>query len=85
MVDSELLDILVCPETHAAVRLADAGTLQRVNAAVAGGTLRNRGGDVVTVRLEAGLLREDGAVLYPVRDDIPVMLIDESISLESLP
>jgi uncharacterized protein YbaR (Trm112 family) len=26
-------------------------------------------------------VREDGAVLYPVRDDIPIMLIDESIQL----
>jgi uncharacterized protein len=85
MVDAELLAILVCPETHAAVSLADAGVLARVNAAIAGGTLRTRGGDVVKAPLEAGLLREDGLVLYPIRDDIPVMLIDESIPLEPLP
>ena len=28
-----------------------------------------------------GLVREDGDWLYPVRDDIPIMLIDEAIPL----
>ena len=35
-------------------------------------------------QIEAGLVREDGRILYPVRDDIPVMLIDEAIPLEDL-
>jgi uncharacterized protein YbaR (Trm112 family) len=28
------------------------------------------------------LLREDGKILYPIRDNIPVLLADEAISLE---
>jgi uncharacterized protein YbaR (Trm112 family) len=32
--------------------------------------------------LTAGLLRQDGSRLYPIRDDIPVMLIEESIVFE---
>ncbi len=35
-------------------------------------------------RIEEGLVREDGKVLYPVRDDIPVMLLDEAIRLDTL-
>ena len=31
--------------------------------------------------LEEALVREDGAVLYPIDDGIPVMLIEESIEL----
>ncbi len=84
MVHPELLDILVCPETHLPVRLADAELLEKVNAAVSEGTLRTGAGDVVRKPLEAGLVREDGRRLYPVRDDIPVMLLDEAISLESI-
>jgi uncharacterized protein YbaR (Trm112 family) len=82
MVHPELLDILVCPETHQPVRLADAEVLARVNAAVAAGTLRTREGEEVRKPLEAALLREDGRLLYPVRDDIPVMLLDEAIPLD---
>jgi uncharacterized protein YbaR (Trm112 family) len=81
VVDQSLLDILVCPETKQPVRLASAELLERVNSAIASSRLLNRGGAPVSVRLEAGLVREDGAVLYPIRDDIPIMLIDEAIPL----
>ncbi len=32
-------------------------------------------------RIEEGLVREDRKVLYVIDDDIPVMLIEESIEL----
>lgn len=85
MVDQELLDILVCPETKQPVRPASAEILSRVNAAVAEGELKNRGGQAVTEAVAEGLVREDGAVLYPVRDEIPIMLVDEAIPLADLP
>lgn len=81
MVDQALLDILVCPETKQPVRQADEATLQRLNAAIARGAVRNRGQEPVTQPVREGLLREDGLLLYPVRDDIPIMLIDEAIPL----
>ncbi len=85
MLNPELLEILVCPETKQTLKLADAGTLERVNQAVAAGGLKNQGGNRVKDRIEEGLVREDGNVLYPVKDDIPVMLLDEAIRLETLP
>lgn len=82
--DTELLDILVCPETHRPVGLADETLLARVNAAAEAGTLVNRGGDPVAGRIDGLLVRDDGLQAYPVRDDIPIMLIDESIDLAGL-
>lgn len=84
MIDPELLDILVCPETKETLRLADDALLGRVNSAIAAGRLKNRGGQVVERELEQGLVREDGRVLYPVWDDIPVMLLDEAVQLADL-
>jgi len=81
MVDQELLDILVCPETKQPLRMADEAALASLNAAIAAGTVRNRGGHPVTEGVREGLVREDGLFLYPVRDDIPIMLIDEAIPL----
>jgi uncharacterized protein YbaR (Trm112 family) len=80
-VSRELLEILVCPETRQPVALASSEVLARVNEKVRAGTLRNRGGDKVEKEIAEALLREDGRVLYPVDDGIPVMLIEESIEL----
>ena len=84
MVDAELLAILVCPENKTAVTLADDALVARINAKIAEGALKYRNGEAVGEPIDAGLLREDGAYLYAIRDDIPVMLIDESIPMEQL-
>ncbi len=81
MIDEELLQILACPESKTPVRLAEPELVERVNAAVAGGKLRNRGGEVVGEAIDGGLVREDGKLLYPIRDDIPIMLVEEAIPL----
>jgi uncharacterized protein YbaR (Trm112 family) len=81
MIDDQLLEILACPEDKSAVHLADAALLQRVNAAIAAGKLANRGGAAVAEAIEGGLVRADGKWLYPIRDDIPVMLIEEALPL----
>ena len=80
-VSPDLLEILVCPETKQPVALARAEVLERLGREVSAGRLRNRGGQPVTQPITEGLVREDGRVLYPVDDGIPVMLIEESIEL----
>jgi uncharacterized protein YbaR (Trm112 family) len=84
MLDAELLEILVCPEDHSALRVADADLIGKINAAIAAGTLKNRAGQKVDEAIDSGLIRADGKYLYIVRDDIPVMLIDEAIPLSQL-
>ncbi len=80
-IDNELLEILICPESRQPVSLASAEILERLNAEIEASRLRNRGGDVVEKRIEEGLLREDGKILYIIDDSIPIMLIDQSIDL----
>ncbi|MFV2066606.1 MAG: Trm112 family protein [Pirellulales bacterium] len=81
MISRQLLDVLVCPETHARLDLAEQSLIDRINQRIEAGEIINRGGEAVTGPIHAGLVREDGRVLYPVIDDIPIMLIDESIEL----
>ncbi|MBI1320779.1 MAG: Trm112 family protein [Candidatus Hydrogenedens sp.] len=84
MVDAELLAILVCPENKTPVTPADDALVAKVNELIAAGGLKYRNGEPVGEAIEGGLVREDGAYLYAIRDDIPVMLIDESIPLEQI-
>ena len=80
-VSSELLEILVCPETKQPLAVASEAVLAAVNEKIGAGTLRNRGGDPVSETVTEGLVREDGKILYVIDDGIPVMLIEESIEL----
>ena len=82
--DKELLAILCCPETKQGVVLADDGLVRKVNEAIERGLLKNNAQKPVTEKLDGGLIRSDNKILYPVREDIPVMLIDEGIPLEQI-
>jgi uncharacterized protein YbaR (Trm112 family) len=84
MMDKELLDMLCCPETKQDVALAEASLVASLNREVEAGRLKNRGGEAVKEKLDSGLIRADRKYLYPVREDIPIMLIDEAIPLDGL-
>ncbi|QDV07876.1 hypothetical protein Poly30_34100 [Planctomycetes bacterium Poly30] len=81
MIQPELLAILACPETRQSFQLADEALLGSVNEKIAAGGVKNVGGADVTDALAAGLVREDGQVIYAIRDGIPVLLIDEGIRI----
>lgn len=83
MISQELLDLLVCPENKTPVTPIDDATIAKVNEAIKAGSVTNRAGDAIEDPIDAGLLREDQAYLYIIRDDIPVMLIDEAIPYDS--
>jgi len=82
MIDKELIEILVCPENHARLALAERTLVDRLNALVAEGKLKNRSGRRVERTMDGGLVRDDRAFLYPILDGIPVLLVDEAIPLE---
>ena len=81
MIDADLLKILCCPETHQPLTPADGALVQRLNEQIAAGQLHNRAGKPVTRKCDAGLLRKDGQFLYPICEDIPILLIDEAIPM----
>ena len=82
MIDKELLEILACPETKEPVHLAETELVTELNGRIERGEVKNRAGKTVESKIDGGLVREDGAYLYPIEDEIPIMLIDEAIPLK---
>ena len=83
-IDKDLLAILCCPETKQPLSLADAVLIKKLNDAAARGGLKNKGKKPVTEPIDGGLIRADQKILYPIRENIPVMLIEEGIPLEQV-
>ena len=81
MIRSELLKILVCPENQSPLTIASDDLMSRINRAIAEGELENRAGQKLEHPLAGGLLRADGELLYPIVDDIPMMLGDEAVPM----
>ena len=83
MIDPELLKIMCCPETHQPILLAEPSLIEKLNRQIAAGQLKNRANEPVKEKIDGGLVRQDRKFLYPIRGDIPIMLIDEAIPLPS--
>lgn len=79
--DPELLKILCCPDTHQPLTEAPADLIALLNAQIAAGQLVNRAGQPIRQPIEGGLIRADGKALYPIRQNLPVLLVDEAIGI----
>jgi len=84
MIDRQLLEILVCPLDHTPLGVADPELVARLNRAIAAGRIKNRGGQLVREAVQEGLVRHDKTVLYPIIDNIPVLVVDDAIPLNQI-
>ena len=60
---------------------AGAELVDDLNKRIQAGTLVDRVDEKVAELIAGGLIREDGKILFPIRQDIPVMLIDQGIPI----
>ncbi len=82
--NKRLLSILCCPVTHKGLSLARPELLEKINIAIGEGNLVNRDGAELSVALDEALITDDGKIMYPVNDGIPVLLEGESVGLNQL-
>ena len=78
-VDGKLLEILCCPVSKTPLTRLSANRLKLLNKAIAEGDVQTVRGEAVDAPLREALITEDSKVIYPVIDDIPILLEDRGI------
>jgi len=78
-VDGKLLEILCCPVSKTPLTILSQEKLGKLNNAIEANEALYVDGEKVTELLQEGLITEDGKVIYPVQDDIPVLLEEKGI------
>jgi uncharacterized protein len=79
--NSELLKILCCPETKLGLTEMSLKEVEKFNQNIASGNVVNVAGQTIEDPVEGVLLRSDKKIAYLIRQEIPVMLVDEGIVL----
>ena len=78
-VNGKLLEILCCPVSKTPLTVLGRQKLDKLNDAIKSGEALFVDGEKVTDPLPEALVTEDGKVIYPVQDDIPVLLEEKGI------
>ena len=78
-VDGKLLEILCCPVSKTPLTLLTQEKLDKLNSAITSGEALFVDGAKISEPLSEGLITADGKVIYPVHNDIPVLLAEKGI------
>jgi len=83
-IDGKLLEILCCPISKTPLTRLPAGKLKTLNQAIAAGEVQYVRGESVQEILHEALITEDSKVIYPVIDNIPILLEEKGIGTTQL-
>ena len=78
-IDGKLLEILCCPVSKTPLTRLSASRLKMLNNAISAGAVQYVRGEVVEDPLREALITEDSKVIYPVIDEIPILLEERGI------
>lgn len=84
-ISQDLLSIICCPTTKQTLSLVSDETLTKLNLLQSDKKLTFKDGNPVDYDLSGALITEDNKTIYPIRQDIPILLAEESIdAIETL-
>ncbi|HJL92838.1 MAG TPA: Trm112 family protein [Woeseiaceae bacterium] len=80
----ELLSIICCPITKQSLSFVTRDKLDELNKAINKGLIKTNEGNIQNKNITDALITDNGMILYPIKDDIPVLLENKSIHLDQL-
>ena len=83
-IDGKLLEILCCPVSKTPLTRLPTAKLEKLNRTINTGEVQYVHGEKVNDVLKEALITEDSKVIYPVVDDIPILLEDKGIGTTQL-
>lgn len=83
-IDGKLLEILCCPVSKTPLTRLSPARLEKLNKAIRAGEIQTVHGEAVEQALHEALITEDSKVMYPVIDNIPILLEEKGIGTTQL-
>ena len=83
-INSQLLDLLVCPITKLPVSMVNQEMLKQLNDKISKGEITSKDGKAVTESIDEALITSNKTTIYRVQDSIPIMLEDQGIDVAQL-
>lgn len=80
MPDPNLLTLLVCPQCRTALQVIDEQLIAQMNERIKTGALQNVAGKSIKP-IQGGYRCPQHGHVFPLRGGVPLMLVDEAISL----
>ena len=82
--NEKILKLVCCPSSKKQLKILNEESLANLNQAISAGLIKNNQGKILKDEIERALITEDYELAYIVRDDIPVLLENESIKMSQL-
>ena len=82
--DPNLLNIICCPVTREKLSKATPKQLALINAEIANNTLTKLDGSIAENPQSKALINATKTLLYPIEEDIPILLENEAIELKGM-
>ncbi|MCO4784160.1 MAG: Trm112 family protein [Candidatus Cloacimonetes bacterium] len=83
-ISQDLLNIICCPTTKQGLTLLSTESVEKLNSLQSEKKLKFKDGSEVSYSLSGALITEDQKTIYPIREDIPILLEEESINASSM-
>ena len=82
--NEKILKLICCPSSKKQLKILNEESLANLNQAISAGLIKNNQGKILKDKIDQALITEDHELAYVVRDDIPVLLENESIKMNQL-